>query len=123
MMRFAIVLATVLSLACDQDPLRLSERQVVGRYNLKQWEDGTTFYLVDDSTRDGPGGAIDGTVERIGWTEDFTLVWRKGQMGADGWIVLDPEKGIVAGPSASINIAVPPGFQILTAQEAWKALR
>jgi hypothetical protein len=117
--RWALVWLMVL--ACDQDPFHLAERRIAGDYRLNRWEDGATYYLVTPSTREAPGGVIEGTVAQIGWTADQIIVWSKPLMGDSTWVVINVATGAVERfaflPPAAKTIALWP------AAEAWADLR
>jgi hypothetical protein len=61
---------------------------VLAGFELKQWEDSKTFYLVRSGEKDNGGGVLDGTVTRIGWNARYIIAERKANFGAiktDGW--------------------------------------
>ena len=112
---------------CDQDPFRSSERNVAGPYALKQWEDGATYYLVGGPQPDSGGGAINGTVIRVGWDARYILTQRMATSGGDtAWIVVDTERRTVSGPLTDAELALQPDVARLTtyrADSAWARLR
>lgn len=62
----------------DQDPFGMTTRDIAGGYELQQWEDGETYYLIGSSDISSDAyGAIEGTVGKIGWNDKFILVWQK----------------------------------------------
>jgi hypothetical protein len=123
----AIVVFTVVA-GCDQDPFHLRERQVLSGYELQQWEDSNTYYLVRDSDRADTGGVLDGTVVRIGWNKRYIIAERKANFGGDkdGWMVIDTEAQRVSGPFNDVEIKARTDLQSIAtmpASEAWKRLR
>lgn len=79
-----------------------SSKQVAGAYSLVQWEDFETYYLEEDGkgvTTNG-GGAIDGTVLRIGWKKDLIVVNRKPTLAAakSDWVLVEVAKRKVGDP-------------------------
>jgi len=89
-----LILALLLT-GCDSP----ASRSIGGGYRLEQWEDGVTYYLVEPGKEEG-GGAIDGTVEKIGWDKDRIIAWRKPiwEGNQAGWMVIDIRRHAVSGP-------------------------
>ena len=55
-----------LLISCDQDPFRLSYRNVVGIYDLHRWEDGKTYYLEENEAENiNGGGVFEGAITQI----------------------------------------------------------
>ena len=108
----------------DQHPFGLSRRQVAGPYKLQQWEDGQTYYLVGGPQGDRVGGAIEGTVLRLGWNKDFIVVERLAMFGGTiGWMVVDVNRREVSGPFTEDQIHRRPEIARLvlySADSAWR---
>lgn len=126
-MRGVRCVVALLLLGCvDQDPFGLSERRVAGPYRLKQWEDGATYYLVGGPQPEEGGGAIDGTVRRLGWDRRYILLEREANVGGViGWMVIDAERRTVAGPYTEAEARRRPGVATLAtvrADSAWAKL-
>lgn len=125
------VLISMLLSACDQDPFHQSERKIAGDYYLQRWEDGKTYYIEARNSpekSDEGGGAINGTVEKIGWNADYILVKRRSTFQGDpnGWMLLSTKDTSVKGPYTDEAIAKMPeaaGMQFLDAATAWQNLR
>jgi hypothetical protein len=115
--------------ACDQDPFGRSERRVAGDYQLKQWEDFRTYYLVGGPQPDSGGGAINGTVLRLAWNDSLVLVQRRATFGGDtAWVVVDARRQTVSGPLTRAEVGARPELARLEhaampADSAWRILR
>jgi hypothetical protein len=111
-----------------------SSRQVAGAYSLTQWEDFKTYYLEEDGkgeTMHG-GGAIDGTVLRIGWNEGVIAVNRRPTIASakSDWVLIDVAKRTVSDPMTEEAFLerqrTDPALNSMTihsAADAWKLLK
>jgi hypothetical protein len=122
-----VTCALLASAACmDQDPFGLSRRKVAGPYRLQQWEDGQTYYLVGGPQAASSGGAIEGTVLRMGWSRDRIVVQRSAVFGgAIDWMVIDVGRREVSGPFTEAQIRGRADLAHLTlysAADAWRKL-
>ena len=124
----SLILAVAVSACVDADPFDLSERDIVGDYELEQWEDFSTYYFEDTEREyaDFPDyGPIGGTVVQIGWDEDFIIIQRKAHWGGqiDGWMLVDVASKQITGPVAweklMLNEALR-DIKIYTAAQAWE---
>ncbi len=110
----------------DQDPFGLSTRDIKGEYELEQWEDGSTYYLKGPSAlKHQAWGAIEGTVGRIGWSEDTIIVWQNDCGSGEGWRIIDAKKKVISPIVDQERIDKDPKLktiEIFTATEAWKKL-
>lgn len=101
----APTVAIVLAIGCD---LVENVVSVTGGYSIARRSEGTvTFLLVRGSegeTEQG-GGVLNGRVERIGWSAEVIVAWRRGVRGGDGWMVVDVETGKVSGPFSDTEFA------------------
>jgi hypothetical protein len=115
--------------ACDQDPFHLRERPVLHGYHLEQWEDSTTFYLVKTGqTDDDGGGALNGTVVRIGWNARYIAAERKANFAGDrdGWMIIDTATQRIIGPLSDSQFRGRNEVReiaVMPAADAWKRLR
>lgn len=130
LVRIAVCIGLAIALAaCDQDPFGLSHRRVSGDYYLQQWEDGQTYYLDDSDTESTSGGGVlDGTVEKIGWDNDYIVVKRNPMFAGDGegWMVVDVRKKIVSGPYSKQFVDKLPqarGIKFFDPAKAWNILQ
>jgi hypothetical protein len=91
----------------DIDPSGLSERMVVGAYRLKQWEDGTSYYLVSPADT---GDLIPGPpLARLGWDRTHAVVLRRPEgAGPGAWTVYDLSTGRALGPLTAADVAADP---------------
>jgi hypothetical protein len=126
-LRRALLVGLLLSLlaACDQDPFGFSERRVAGDYRLNEWEDGL-YYLVGGPTPDSGGGAINGTVLRLGWDSRYIIAQRQSMADGDtAWMVVDVARRSVTGPFTEQEIQARPELARLRtfrADSAWRKL-
>ena len=99
----SLLLLVTLNGCVDADPFGLRQRDIVGDYALKQWEDFTTYYLEDSKKEyeDFPDhGPIGGTVVQIGWDDDYIVIQRNAHFGGtiDEWMIVDVSTKEVRGP-------------------------
>lgn len=110
----------------DQDPFGLRTRDIQGAYELEQWEDGTTYYLIGPSHLPSNGwGAIEGTVGRLGWAEDIILVWQTDCGSGGGWRIIDTKKEKISPITSQAKIDGDPVLSkiaVFTAADSWKKL-
>ena len=98
-MKRSVASAALISLllcGCNQ-----SHRQLSGGYSLDRFDEGGTSYYVTASGKPiNGGGVFDGTVQEIGWNEDWILarVTRLYHGDANGWYVLNLKTSQVTGP-------------------------
>jgi hypothetical protein len=67
---------------------------------LERFQENGMYYLIDPKN-DGPGGGVfDGTVEKIGWNQDWILARIIRLYGGDtnGWYALNLKTKQVIGP-------------------------
>lgn len=126
-MRTVIALLLVTFCGCDQDPFHRRERPVLAEYELQQWEDSKTFYLVRNGEKDNGGGVLEGTVTRIGWGTRYIIVERRANFGGDkdGWMVIDTSTRTISGPFSDLDLKARPethGISTMPAAQAWQRL-
>ena len=113
--------------SCDQDPFHMRERTVLSGYELQQWENSTTYYLVKSGEKDNGGGVLDGAVLRIGWNGRYVIAERKANFGGDkdGWMIVDTATKKITGPFSDSELKARPEVRqiaIMNASEAWRRL-
>lgn len=128
MRHLLFVLTLLLLCSCmDQDPFGLSTRDIVGPYELHQWEDGKTYYLEGPSHVKGNGhGAIEGIVTKLGWNNNYILVYQNDDGQGGGWRIVDVQKKTISEIIDQARIdqdAMLKGLTIYDASEAWKKLK
>jgi len=110
--------------------------KIVDNYSLHRWEDGYTFYIVSNKWGEpddgwGLGGLIKGTVQKIGWNEDYIFVERKAHFGGDpdGWMIIDVNTNKITGPftdeefkDKQQKLIEDKTVKIYDPAEAWKVL-
>ncbi len=122
-------ISVFLLISCDQDPLHLSYRNVVGVYDLHRWEDGKTYYLEENGAENiNGGGVLEGAITQIGWNKDFIIAKRSSTFAGDpnGWVVLDVNKKIIKGTFSDDmikKITEEKGIRFLDSGKAWDELR
>lgn len=122
-----IVIVMMIQTSCmDQDPFGRSTRDILGEYELEQWEDGSTYYLKGPSAlKNQAWGALEGTVGRIGWSGNTILVWQNDCGSGEGWRMIDTKKKEVSSIISQERIDHDPHLKMITidtAMEAWKKL-
>jgi hypothetical protein len=103
-----LILTSLLLYGCNQN-----HKQLSGGYYLERFDEGGTSYYVGKSgtTVEG-GGVFDGTVEEIGWNENWILarVTRLSSGDTNGWYALNLKTGKINGPLQDIEIKMHPIF-------------
>ena len=110
-------------------PSNLYSRRIAGRHHdqLKQWEDGVTYYLVGGPHIDNGGGTIDGTIIRLGWDQQRILVERHANFrgDGDGFMVIDVQLQTVRGPLSAQEVGTQADLskiKLVPPKEAWEIL-
>ena len=91
-----VAIIGLLLCGCDQ-----SQRRLSGGYSLKRFDaGGTSYYVTASGEAINGGGIFDGTVQDIGWNQDWILarITRLYQGDSNGWYVLDLKTSRIAGP-------------------------
>lgn len=104
----ASAVISVLLFGCDQDRRTLS-----GQYYLERLiEGGTSYYVIDPKSRGDVGGVFDGTVEEIGWNQDWILARIKRIYHGDvsGWYALNVKTKQITGPFQGMEVKRDPNF-------------
>ena len=96
MKHLMFIIALLLVGCMDQDPFGLSTRDIRGSYELEQWEDGITYYLRGPSHLEGGWGALEGMVEKIGWSDDYIFAFQTDCGSGSGWRIIDVKEGTVS---------------------------
>lgn len=90
----ASVAASVCLCGCEP-----STKNLVGGYKLERFAENGMYYVID--LKDTPGGGtFDGTVDQIGWNENWILarVTRLYHGDTNGWYAMDVKAKRVIGP-------------------------
>ena len=102
------VAISLLLVGCNQD-----RRPLSGRYYLERLvEGGTSYYVIDPEARNDGGGVFDGTVEEIGWNQDWIVARVKRIFHGDpsGWFALNLKTNEVSGPFEDTELKTNPSF-------------
>jgi hypothetical protein len=110
MPRFILTMALAIGIfsGCGQ-----SHRQLSGGYYLDRFDEGgTSYYVGAPGEALNGGGVFDGTVQEIGWSDDWILarVRRIYRGDPDGWYALNVKTGQVAGPLQSSELKMNPAL-------------
>lgn len=92
----SVVVSSLLLTGCNQ-----SSRKLVDGYSLERFDEGgTSYYLVAPGYELGGGGILDGTIEEIGWDQNWIVarVNRLYQGDTNGWYALNIKTKQISGP-------------------------
>ena len=106
------------------DPFGLSKKTISGSFDLKQWEDGTTYYLYGSGNNDAHG-ALEGTVNKLGWNKQYILVFQNDNCCGSGWRIINVKTKTISSLLDDNKIKLYPevdGLIIYSAVEAWNKL-
>ena len=78
--------------ACDQDPAGLAQRPIVGRASLEEFESGSYYLHVPESS-EAPEGQLKGQLRQLAWDSTTVLVERDTD-----YVAVDAHSGWVRGP-------------------------
>ena len=124
---FSLLVLISLSSCMDQDPFGLSTRDIVGPYELRQWEDGETYYLEGlSNVKVGGHGVLDGVVTKLGWNDSYILVYQNDDGSGGGWRIVDIKKGKISEIVDQARIeqdSTLRGLTIYSASDAWNKLK
>jgi hypothetical protein len=102
------VVISLLLFGCNQ-----SRRPLSGHYYLERYDEGGTSYYVTapGSLGDG-GGVFDGTVQEVGWNQDWILARVKRIYHGDpsGWYALNLKTNQISGPFQDTELKTNPNF-------------
>jgi hypothetical protein len=75
-------------------------RALPGGYTLTRFDENGEFYLNAPGKDDDPGGAVEGTIEKISWDDRFILADVRKLFAGDpsGWYVIDTLNHDIQGP-------------------------
>jgi hypothetical protein len=118
--------------ACSMIPN--PEKSVAGEYCLIQWEDGTTYHLVDRGASDGQRrpGTLEGAILQLGWSDSVIVANRRGFDTTTNrdWIVIDVRDHVIQGPVseevfAKMKDDLPAirSIRVYAVEDAWKILK
>lgn len=124
--RLAAVVALAGSIACAQDPLALSRREIAAGYILERIE--ANYFLIDDTHPGTVGGVIAGVVIAIGWDDQVIVVERHALFSSDpdAIMVVDLNSRTVNGPLTREQVDADPDLadiERLDPAKAWESLR
>jgi hypothetical protein len=90
-----LILCCIFLFGCNQ-----SKRKLVDGYVLERFDENGKYYLVSPETELSGGGAFDGTIQEIGWNQDWILaqVTRIYRGDTDGWYALNLKTKQIIGP-------------------------
>jgi hypothetical protein len=91
----------------------LSHGQLPGGYYLERFDEGgVSYYLGAKGKPVSGGGVFDGTLQEIGWNEDWILarVTRCYRGDPDGWYALNVKTGQITGPLQDAELKKNPAF-------------
>jgi hypothetical protein len=97
-----IVLSSLLLTGCNQ-----STRKLVGGYSLERFDEGgTSYYLEAPGYELDGGGVLDGTIQEIGWNQDWILARVNRLYGGDtnGWYALNLKTKQISGPLREFDL-------------------
>jgi len=102
----AVILTSILLLSCEGETKKL-----VDGYRLERFAENGKFYLITSRSESG-GGVFDGTIEKIGWNQDWILasVTRLYNGDPNGWYALQVKTKQVTGPFSEAEIKANPAF-------------
>jgi len=123
MKRSILIVIALLFSGCDMDPFGLSTRTIAGPYELNQWEDFETYYLL--GPEDTGWGTIDGTVSKVGWNKKHILVQQNDDGNGGGWRIIDIETQTVSNTMTKEKLQEHPevkGINTYSASVAWSML-
>jgi hypothetical protein len=113
----AAILIGFLLCGCNQ-----SQKHIANGYHLERFDEGGTFFCVTaPGTPINGGGVFDGTVQEIGWNNDWILarVTRLYHGDTNGWYSLNLKTAQIAGPIPADDLKTNPIFlHIKTAPSA-----
>jgi hypothetical protein len=124
-----VMLLMGLSAACGHNPFQQTYKHIAGAFYLMRWEDGKTYYIVDEShLKDNEigGGVLDGTALRLGWNDQYLVAKRYATFRGDqdGWMVIDLTSKKMAGPVGDSEEAKRfPDLKLMSPSEAWDSLQ
>jgi hypothetical protein len=89
------------SFGCNQ-----STKSLVGGYRLERFAENGKYYLENAEAELNGGGVFDGTVEEIGWNQDWIVarITRLASTDTNGWYALDLKTKQVIGPIGEADL-------------------
>ena len=89
-----LILGSCLLFGCNQ-----STRKLINNYSLERFNENGMYYLVTHEDLSG-GGVFDGTIQEIGWNQDWILarVTRLYHGDTNGWYALNLKTKQIIGP-------------------------
>jgi hypothetical protein len=89
-----VVAGSLLFCGCEPSTVKLTQG-----YRLERFDENGKYYVISPENLPG-GGVFDGTVEQIGWNQDWILarVTKLYHGDTNGWYALDLKTRHVVGP-------------------------
>ena len=121
-----LILSFTLAGCVDFDPFGTSTRTIIEPYEMLIWEDGATYYLSGPSHIEGGWGALDGTVNQIGWDKNIIIVLQNDDGQGAGWRIVDAKSTSVSKLYSDKEFRALldlERFNVSTADQAWRKLQ
>ena len=101
------LLNSILFSGCEK-----STKKLTGGYILERFSENGKYYVIAPDNKSSGGGVFDGTVEKIGWNEDWILAWvnRLYQGDTNGWYALNLQTKQVIGSFQESELKANPSF-------------
>ena len=82
---------------CGCEP---STKNLVDGYRLERFDENGMYYVIDLEGLSGGGGVFDGTIDQIGWNQNWILarVTKMYHGDTNGWYALNVKTKRVIGP-------------------------
>jgi len=115
----SVVVASIILCGCDP-----STKNLVGGYKLERFNENMMYYVIAPGDP-GWGGVFEGTVDQIGWNQDWILARVKKMSHGDtnGWYAVDLKTKQVIGPIQESELRTNPSLSKIkcrSAEEVWK---
>ena len=93
-MALFVVAGSLLFCGCEPSTVKLTHG-----YRLERFDENGKYYVIASEDLSG-GGVFDGTIEQIGWDQDWILarVTRLYHGDTNGWYALDLKSKHIIGP-------------------------
>ena len=115
-----------LTSGCDSDPFGVRKATVLEPYELQRSEIEPYYYYLVDGKNSYAYGALESTVGKIGWNNQYILVWQTADGLKPGWRIINSTEEIVGEYMSEENALSDPrvsGVTILSPDDAWTKLK
>lgn len=114
-MKLLIAIATSI-FVCGCEP---STKDVTHGYRLERFDENGQYYVIAPKDLSG-GGVFDGTIEQIGWNQDWILarVTRLYHGDTNGWYALDLKTKRMVGPIQESELRANPALSKIKCRDA-----